>query len=276
MAGNQLSLAYLRARFSKDEREELDQSLKERISTLRPNIDSLETRRRVRRTPREIQERESHVSESITAYRSNSRGQQPYCHSRMADSGSRPYRPLTRDCPCDCGTSHKVPNPKEWQASPAEEPEWDYNLLNGGHAIRRSKVTFADPIVADVREFERWYADSYGCFSRTGITNDRSTEADDEKEIRMLDAADLGFTKIVEKGETRGRELVKSISDRQDSKCWRGDALSFGPSSKEVSAGVKDNDEVKEQDVTKPARSLREGRPRVKNLRKVATSRGKE
>lgn len=75
MAGNQLSLAYLRARFSKDEREELDQSLKERISTLRPNIDSLETRRRVRRTPREIQERESHVSESITAYRSNSRGQ---------------------------------------------------------------------------------------------------------------------------------------------------------------------------------------------------------
>lgn len=256
MAGNQLSLAYLQVGFSKDEQKELDQALKRRISTLRPNLDSLETRRRVRRTPSEIQERETHVSESISAYRPTSRGQQPYCCSRTPDPRSRLYHDPTPDRPCDCGRSHKVPNPKEWQSSLAEVAKWDYNLPNGGYPIRKSMVSFADPIVTEVREFERWYVDCYGCFSKRGMTG--ATVDDDEREIRMLDA------------QIRGLELVKVSSERKGLESWCGEAVSLDLVTKEGSAEVRDEDEGLEWDATMPAGVVREGRPRIKSLRKVS------
>lgn len=212
MAEPQLSLAYLRIGLSKNEVDASNQVLRQRISTLRPNIDSLESRRRVRRTPNEIQKLESNVSESISAYRSSSRGQQPYCRSRSPGYSSGPYHRPSLGRPCDCGTSHKVPNPKGWKSSLAEASEWDYNLPNGGHSVRKSNVTFADPIVTEVREMERWYADSYGAYSTRGMMNDTSTEADDEREMQMLDAVDTRCAKIVDEREVRGRGSARAGS----------------------------------------------------------------
>lgn len=54
-----------------------------------------------------------------------------------------------------------------------------------------------------MREFERWYADGYGVFSKRAMTSDGSSEADDEREIRMLDA-----------------EVVEDVE------CGRGEAVS--------------------------------------------------
>lgn len=227
MAEPHLSLAYLRIGLSKNELDASNQALRQRISTLRPNIDSLETRRRVRRTPNEIQKLESNVSESISAYRSSSRGQQPYCRSRALGYSSGPYHRPSLGRPCNCGNAHKVPNPKEWKSSLAEASEWDYELPNGGHSVRKSKVTFADPIVTEVREMERWYADTYGAFSSRGIVNDTSTEADDAREMQMLDATDTKSAEIVQNRESRGRKSTRAGSAvRPRSKELRKESIS--------------------------------------------------
>lgn len=272
MAGNQLTLAYLQVGFSEEEREQLDQALKQRTGTLRPNIDSLDTRRRVRRTPSEIQERETQVPESLSAYRQAARGQQPYCRSRSPSSIPRPYHLPNPNCPCDCRTAHIVPNPKDWQSSLAEEPDWDYNHPNGGHAVRTSKVTFTDPVVTKVREFERWYADSYGILSRGGITDDQSTEADDDKEIQMLDAINSKCARTISEQSASCLESTKAFSDRKDFKRWCGDAFGLTPSTKEADAEVDDGDEIRGMNAAKHVKAKTDERPKIKSLRNVSIS----
>jgi len=276
MPANMLTLAYLQTDFSKEEQAELDQALKQRVSTLRPNINSLDTRRRVRHTPSEIQARETQAPELLSAYRQTARGQQPYCSSRTSDPRPRPYHRSTPDRPCSCGVSHGVPNPKDWQSSLAEAPEWDYSLPNGGHPIGKSKVTFANPLVTIVKEFERWYADIYGPFSKRGITNDKSTEADDDAEIQMLDDIDSRFAKSISEQDPKSLELNRAFSNRKDSKRWCGDTFDLARSTKEVSAEVDDGGEVRGLDAAEPAKAVRDERPKVKSLRKVPIGRRRQ
>jgi len=93
--------------------------------------------------------------------------------------------------------------------------------------VRKSKVTFADPIVTEVREMERWYADTYGAFSSRGIVNDTSTEADDAREMQMLDATDTKSAEIVQNRESRGRKSTRAGSAvRPRSKELRKESIS--------------------------------------------------
>lgn len=207
MAGNQLTLAYLQAEFSSSEQAAWEQTLKTRTSSLRPNIDQLDARRRVRRTLQEIEDLETQPAESISAYKPKTRGEHSYCAARAPDQRRRPYHEITPNKPCNCDTEHQVRNPRQWQSSPAEESDWDYSLPNGGHSVRAPKVRFADPIVTDVKVFERWYADSYG---KVVPTQDGSTEAMDEREIEIPNAlaAVIGTRDVVEPQSMKPSGLV--------------------------------------------------------------------
>lgn len=121
------------------------------------------------------------------------RGEQPYCTYRRG-RGYKYYRPSRRgDQDCQCGRRHLAVRPKEWATTPAEIAEWDYNLPDGGHKKRKTKVRFAEPVVTKVTEFQKWFtaeyefSDRYWSKGPVRMSEDMSTEGEDEMEIRWLE-----------------------------------------------------------------------------------------
>ena len=87
------------------------------------------------------------------------RGQDHYCTTRSL--GHRHFTPsLGRHCLCPEPHDHAPISPKNWSQT-LVEADWNYSLPNGGHPLRVRKVGFADEVVTEVKEFDRWYEAEY-------------------------------------------------------------------------------------------------------------------
>lgn len=140
------------------------------------------------------------------------RGQQSYCTFRRDRLG--PYS----GCNCTCSSAHAERSPRDWSSSPAEIDEWDYELPNGGHPPRAVKVRFADPLVTEIQEFERWYCEEYVYGDRywakgfPRCSTDESTSQDDD--------ADITWQVAHEKLAELEAEWARSEADDADIAWW--------------------------------------------------------
>jgi len=176
--------------------EEIDEDVEEKSQDQYKSIDpavihqEFEKRREQHRMSRAKKERKRELRR---ANGQPSRGQHNYCSHRAVATKPREYRSTLRSLPCKCGVSHKIPDPREWKSSPAEDG-WDYSLPKGGDPVRQpKKVTFAEPMVTKVREFAEWWEDEYGLSDQYHSrgpylhkSKDPSTEADDDQEIQSM------------------------------------------------------------------------------------------
>jgi len=121
------------------------------------------------------------------------RGKLPYCTYRKSKK-YRPYRANSTGQHCRCKKNHAMIYPEQWKSTPCEA-EWDYDLPNGGyHHPRAKKVRFAEPVVSELRVFERWYkkeyilSDKYWAKGPVRCSEDESTELGDEIEGEWVEA----------------------------------------------------------------------------------------
>lgn len=144
-----------------------------------------------------------------------SRGQQPYCTYRCQRL-PRAYGPSS-GCPCTCDSIHERRSARDWSSTPAEIDEWIYELPNGGHPTRTTKVKFADPLVTEVHEFIPWYCEEYVYSDRYWSKGfpypslDKSTPEEDDTDIAWQEA----HARLTELEAEWAREELLDIREAQ-------------------------------------------------------------